>query len=207
MPSIKIEHKNFSFLEFYGGCGGLAVKMGLPSFFRPRRGVPPRKISFSLLFRRETHEARPHVVRGPSKHVPTAIVDLDTDEGAAAGCKNWHPPPLLVPARAGEGSRISASGPILDPPKFTFCRFSKFQIFIVCVNATHGFHRQPRSKKTWQISMFFHVHANRTHVPSKIRRKTVLKVMKNMQSSTWTARAVGARAHNGNMGSEGIKFR
>ena len=142
MPSIKIEHKNFSFLEFYGGCGGLAVKMGLPSFFRPRRGVPPRKISFSLLFRRETHEARPHVARGPSKHVPTAIVDLDTDEGAAAGCKNWHPPPLLVPARAGEGSRISASGPILDPPKFTFCRFSKFQIFIVCVNATHGFHRQ-----------------------------------------------------------------
>ena len=128
----------------------------------------------------------------------------------------WHvqcrpllliPPPLLVPARAGEGSRISASGPILDPPKFTFCRFSKFQIFIVCVNATHGFHRQPRSKKTWQISMFFHVHANRTHVPSKIRRKTVLKVMKNMQSSTGTARAVGARAHNGNMGSEGVKFR
>ena len=93
------------------------------------------------------------------------------------------------------------------PPKFRFSRFSKFQIFIVCVNATHGFHRQPRSKKTWQISMFFHVHANRTHVPSKIRRKTVLKVMKNMQSSTGTARAVGARAHNGNMGSEGIKFR
>ena len=66
---------------------------------------------------------------------------------------------------------------------------------------------QPRSKKTWQISMFFHVHANRTHVARKIRTKTVMKVMKNMQSSTWTARAVGARAHNGNMGSEGIKFR
>ena len=121
--------------------------------------------------------------------------------------RKLKPPPLLVPAQAGEGSRISASGPILDPPKFRFSRFSKFQIFIVCVNATHGFHRQPRSKKTWQISMFFHVHANRTHVPSKIRRKTVLKVMKNMQSSTGTARAVGARAHNGNMGSEGVKFR
>ena len=64
MQCIKILHKNFSFLEFYGGCGGSRWKLACQVYFDRGGGYPPirdqiftRKINFD-------------VVRAPSKHVP-----------------------------------------------------------------------------------------------------------------------------------------
>ena len=208
MLSIKIEHKIFSFLEFYGWCGGSQWNSACQVFFDRGGGDPPirdqiftRKINFVKQNERNaaTRGSGPEQTKGNMFSAKGNMLSLK-------GNTLDNPLPCSCLHEQGRGLGSVRQVQFWTPPKFRFSRFSKFQIFIVCVNATYGFRRQPRSKKTWQISMFFPRSCKFDSRSEKNMNKTVRKVMRNIQSSRGTARAVGARAHNWNMGSESIKF-
>ena len=104
------------------------------------------------------------MVRGPSKHVPEAIVDLDTDQGAAAGCKKLTTPRHEQVRGLGSVRQVQ----FWTPQNSDLAGFRNFKFPSYASMLHMVFAGSLDRKKLGKSVVFFHVHANWTQVPRKI---------------------------------------